>query len=224
MAKRKMFFALAINILLVMLELIGCYLSIRRHGGRAFLFYTENSNYFALIVSLIFVVAGTFSLVFERKIPQCIIVLRYMATTCLLITFVVVCFILIPMFPTTTKFMLFEDSNLYQHLLCPILSTFSFFTFESGMQLNKKHLILGVLPTIVYGVIMVALNVANYVKGPYPFFCVYDLYWGSCVLFMSLIVFVTIIISSGVFLIFNRKNHFVYKENEDKNQLYVNKN
>ena len=165
-ARKKLVLSLLINVVIVVLELVGLYLSLRRHGMKAFQFYTENSNYFTLVVSVCYCLVGAIALRQRRTIPKWIVYLRFTATTCLVITFVVVAVILIPMFPHTWKFMLFDDSNLYQHLLCPIIATLSFVLLENDMQIDKKAILLATIPTIMYGTIMIVLNILRVVTGP----------------------------------------------------------
>ena len=202
--RKKIVLSLLINVVIVVLELIGLYLSLRRHGTKAFQFYTENSNYFTLIVSMCYCLVGVIAISQRRLIPKWIVYLRYTATTCLVITFVVVAVILIPMFPHTWKFMLFDDSNLYQHLLCPIISTLSFVLLENDMQIDKKAILLATIPTIIYGIIMIVLNILRVVTGPYPFFYVYDVPWYSCTVFIIVIGIVAITVAIGLYLLFNR--------------------
>ena len=57
----KINWALAMNLLIVVFEIIALVLSIKRHGIGVFKYYTENSNYFALIVSVIFCIYAIFS-------------------------------------------------------------------------------------------------------------------------------------------------------------------
>ena len=180
--KNKLFLALIFNALIVVLEIIALFLSINRHGINVFLYYTENSNYFSLIVSLIFCGILIYSLIKHKNLPKFIIILRYMATICLTITFLVVIFLLVPLKPSMASYLILEDSSLYQHVLCPILSVISFLIFEPAIRLNKREIIWGIIPTIIYGVIIITLNILKIIIGPYPFFYVYNIPWYLTVL------------------------------------------
>lgn len=142
-----------------------------KNGLNAFTFYTENSNLFAAFACLVCVV----SMIKNRgKIKGFAYVLKYSATVCLTITFLVVFIVLAPMGGGLEgyKTMFFCDSMILTHLLCPIVCTYSFVKFER----TKKPLgcaVFAVLPTVLYGVIMIALNFAKVIEGPYPFFFVY---------------------------------------------------
>ena len=54
--KKKLVMAFVFNFLIFVLEVVGLVLSIQRHGMNVFCYYTENSNYFAGIVSAVFCV------------------------------------------------------------------------------------------------------------------------------------------------------------------------
>lgn len=203
---KKIILALLANIIIVILEIFGLIFSIRRHGVKVFHYYTENSNYLTLIISTIFTIVSTYSLFTKKQIKRSIYLLRFISTTCLTITLLVVLFILIPMFPDTAIFMLFKDSNLYQHTLCPILSIISFLFFENDFKLNKKSIFLATLPTIVYGLIFITLNLLKVVIGPYPFFYVYEIPWYSSLMWLSIILFGAIIISIVLFALYNRNS------------------
>lgn len=181
-SKRKLIFALISNFIIIVLEIIGVVLSIKRHSIYVFLFYTENTNYLALVISIIYCIGCLIALKNNTNIAKWIHILRYMVTMCLTLTFVIVICILIPFKPNFWLFMLFQDSNLYQHLLCPVISVISFLFFESQIKLNKKHIFYSLIPTIIYGVIFLVLNILKIIEGPYPFFYVYSMAWYSALL------------------------------------------
>ena len=202
--KSKAILAIIFNISIVVLEIIGVVLSIKRHGLRAFQFYTELSNYLTLFVSFLFVISANISLMQCTPIPRIISNLRFTCTTCLCITFIVVLLILIPMFPDTFTFMLFRDSNLYQHTLCPILSFVSFISFENTQELSKRSMFFAILPTIIYGITMLILNFLRIITGPYPFFYIYDIPWYSSTLIISIISLTAIFVATTLRAIHNR--------------------
>ena len=170
--RTKFLISFILNLIIFSFEIIGLILSIRRRGVEVFLFYTEISNYFTLLISFIFIIFTIIS-INTNKIYPIIYYLRFVSCICLTITIIVVLFILIPMFPDTTTFLLFGDSNLYQHLLCPALSLISFLYFENHTILPRKMIFCGLMPTITYGVIMLILNLTKVIVGPYPFFYIY---------------------------------------------------
>lgn len=169
--------AFILNFVILILEIVAVFLSIQRHGIMVFAFYTENSNYFALIVSFIFCVGTLKCLKSGKPLPKWIYSLRFIATVCLTITFIVSVFIIIPFRPSMTMYMLFHGSSLYQHLLCPLISLFSFICFERTQIISKNNIFYALLPTIIYGMTCVILNLFKVMTGPYPFFYFYQIPW-----------------------------------------------
>ena len=71
--------------------------------------------------------------------------------------------------------MFFENGGLFLHLLCPLIAFFSFTFFERHEIDNTfKNNLRAVYFTIIYGVILIALNIQRIVVGPYPFLKIYE--------------------------------------------------
>ncbi len=162
--------ALLCNGLTIVLSCIGIYLSIQEKD--IFLYFTNDSNILLLISSIVYVL----SLLIKKDVPYISLVLRYMATACLTLTFVTVFYLAYVMdgsYVDNLLFYLTNDSFLFFHLLNPIISLVSFTLFEGDRRLNKKKTIyLAILPTVVYAIVLIILNVSGAVAGPYPFLMV----------------------------------------------------
>lgn len=177
MTKQKVA-ALVSNILLMILGFIGLIKAFSAYSTNLFVYYTVDSNILCLISNILYVLF----FIIKRKqedFPLFVLIIRFMATICLAVTFIVVVAYLAPSkvwiadgtYFDNLKILLFKDDMLYQHLLCPIVSFISFSFFEGDRRLNKKKTIwMGVIPTLVYGTILIILNTLNVVNGPYPFF------------------------------------------------------
>ena len=200
----KFSWAFLINLLIVIFETIALVLSIKRHGIRVFKYYTEISNYFALIASAFFCVYTIFS---KNVIKNWVIYLRYIATICLTITFVVVSLVLIPMYPASFNYLMFNGSSFFHHLACPVLSIISFLLFENRIFLKKFSIFLPIIPTFIYGSICLVLNILKLLEGPYPFFYVYDISWIVCAVSAISILLISLLISFVFYKIYN----IVYK-------------
>lgn len=207
-SRAKLLTAIILNFVIVVLEVAGVILSVQRHGINVFLYYTENSNYLALIVSSIFCVVSTICLVNKTKIPKWLINLKYFSTVCLAITLLVVIFILVPIRPTMASYLLIEGSSLIHHIICPLIAIVSFIMLESVICLNKKDILWGIIPTVVYGVVMITLNIFKVVVGPYPFLNVNGMPWFLSVLTCGGILSFGITIAFVVKLLFN----FIFKK------------
>jgi len=160
MKNKKM--ALIFNALLVISEVVGLiWTSILSKVD--LIYYTNLSNIFALIVGVLFII-------FYNKKNDFIKDLRFMSTSCLTVTFLVVIFILCPMYHFNYKLLMFTNVFFIFHTLCPLLSIISYILFEE--RSNKVYL--GFLFTLVYGIILLVLNYFNIVSGPYPFLKVHN--------------------------------------------------
>lgn len=143
-----------VPILLIILECIGTYMCLS-DGLGSLIYYTVLSNILNLISCICFVL-------FSEK--QWTKELRYVSTCCLILTFLVVLFVLIPM--RHDMGLLYRESNLYTHLLCPILSFISFCFIEQPEELNVNY---AIAPTFLYAAIMIVCNILYLVDGPYEF-------------------------------------------------------
>lgn len=166
--------ALISNLLIVVLEVISFIILINRNGGvtvGVVYFYTRLSNLLALI-------AGIFVLIVIIKnksgeLPKWLSMLRYIVTIMLFVTFLISIFVLTPAVGSFYKMMI-ENQLKFHHLLCPLISIISFIFFEKGGVLTTKDNVLALIPTLVYGIVMMILNGARVVDGPYPFLRVHN--------------------------------------------------
>ena len=166
--------ALISNLLIVVLEVISFIILINRNGGVTVgivYFYTRLSNLLALI-------AGIFVFIFIIKnksgeLPKWLSMLRYIATIMLFVTLLISLFVLTPAVGSFYKMMI-ENQLKFHHLLCPLISIISFIFFEKGGVLTTKDNVLALIPTLVYGIVMMILNAARVVDGPYPFLRVHN--------------------------------------------------
>lgn len=146
--------AIAANIIIMILELIGLRLSIKRGRWKILQFYTQLSNIIALLSSVLFLLVG-------EKAAW----LRFTGVCMLTMTFFVSLLILVPMGAGFKKMML-TNSGLFHHTLCPVLSTISYIVWEP----HASFWFIPVVLTFIYGMIMLYLNWKEIIDGPYPFF------------------------------------------------------
>ena len=191
--------ALGSNILLIVLAGLGLYFSIV--DKNAFLYYSDNAGMFALSSSIIYVIV-----VLTKKEPNFLsLALRYVSTTCLVLSLVGTFYV-----ATTTGENYLDSfikgSHLFNNLLCPIVSFVSFTMFEGDRRLNKKKTIwYALIPTVIYGIIMLVCNVSNTFTGPYSFMMIND-----NPVYVTVIVFIVTIILNyviGRFLLLSNQKH-----------------
>lgn len=198
---KKNIVALALNIILIVIGLIGLIETIIGFGNPALEYYTQLSNYFALISATIYTIylyknikAKTIENnnnkeIKDTTIPKWVSILKYSSTLSLLVTFLVVVFILTPMFGLKSfSWMLLQGTNLYFHTICPILTFISFIFFEKHNIKGLRDNIRAMYFTMIYATLFIILNILRVVKGPYPFLMVHDQ-----PIYMSIIWFILIV-------------------------------
>jgi len=156
-----------INMAIVIMEIISAGMSFSEHGLGMFRFYTEDSNLLALFASLCCMICSAK----DGPSPRWVTYVKFMAATCLTVTFIVVVTVLAPYASGMVGYyyMLLHESMLYHHLLCPILTFIVFVFLEKEPPLPKKALLYALIPTFIYAVITVILNIVGVLDGPYPF-------------------------------------------------------
>lgn len=191
--------ALGSNILLIVLAGLGLYFSIVNKN--AFLYYSDNVGMFALSSSIIYVI-----IVLAKKEPNFLcLALRYVSTACLALTFIATFYVATK---TGENYLdsFIKGSHLFNNLLCPIVSVISFTLFEGDRRLNKKKTIwYALIPTVIYGIIMLVCNVSNTFTGPYSFMMIND-----NPVYVTVVVFIVTIILNyviGRFLLLSNQKH-----------------
>ena len=162
-------YALWCNIAVVGLEIISVVLRIIYSSRSWFDYYTVDSNFLAMFAAMAFI----YYTVRGKQLPHWAEILKLSAVVALIITFLVCIFVLAPIYPGGLPAIMFEGHMLIMHTLCPIILAVSFIFFENN-KLSNKDIFKGMIYTLIYGVIMIILNIAKVVVGPYPFLMVYN--------------------------------------------------
>lgn len=185
--------SIALNLFIVCAEPIALPMSWDWGREQMFLFYTENSNIFAAAVCAM-TAAGQLVCIFTgRELPRWLHTLKYIATCCLTMTFLTVVLVLGPMYEDGNGWyiMLCTSSMLYHHLLNPLAAMLSFVLLERAPRLPRSTVKWALLPTVLYGGVMLWLNTQRIVDGPYPFLKVWEqgilatVLWSVAILLMN---------------------------------------
>lgn len=157
------YISFAINIcivLLVLFSVITMFLGIdfmkkegtlEVKGIEMFRFFTIDSNVLMGISSLIMVVAQlSVFLGYKNDIANYVYIIKLMGTSAVMLTFLVTIFFLIPQYKN--PLVLFYNSNLFFHLIIPILAFISFVFFEKTKSISLINTLFGVLPTFLYAI------------------------------------------------------------------------
>ena len=153
------------NLLFLICELVGLGITMLSTNRALFEYYTVDSNLFALIVTIIYL----YFVFRNKKINKVIYLLRLMSLVSLMITFLVVLFVLPFMVPLQFLFWGTYGSNLILHVICPLLLLFIYFKYDEKVKINNYELIFNMVPTILYAIILIILNIKDIVDGPYAF-------------------------------------------------------
>ena len=153
---------IVLSVIIIILEIIAlivCYNSF----GINLAYYTIDSNIFLLISTILYLIT-------INNVPKIVQLLKYSSTLSVFITFLVVVFVLYPMYDFNFQFMFLNGPNLYMHVLCPLLAVISFIFFDSNeIENSLKNNLRSLYFTIIYAIILISLNILNVVSGPYPF-------------------------------------------------------
>lgn len=168
--------SLALNLSILYMETIAMPISWDYGHELVFTMYTELSNMFNVAVCALVALCQVLDLFTGRELPHWVKQLKFWSTSCLTMTFLTVVFILAPMYEDGNGWyiMLCTSSMLYHHLLNPLAAIFSFVLLERSPRLPRSTVKWALLPTVLYGGIILWLNIQRVVDGPYPFMKVYD--------------------------------------------------
>lgn len=140
-----------------------------------FRFFTVDSNLVMGIIAIIFIIKEIGFLRGKIEyIPSVIYILKLIGTVAVSLTFVVT-FGYLAQIVKGGALALIQNSNLFFHLLVPVLSIITFIFFEKSDKLKFKYTVLGTLSTIIYAIYYstnVIVHIENGKVAPE-----YDWYW-----------------------------------------------
>ena len=213
---KKSSISLILNILIVILVTLGTIFmftgfkfmpsnnSLLSTKIEVFKYFTVDSNVFMGIVSLIYI--------FKRKnVTKSLSILKLMATSAVTLTFVTTLVFLTPQYGF---YQLYNNSNLFFHLLVPILAVVTYIFFENDV-LERKESKFGMIPMLLYSVfytgnILIHLNndgltykydFYGFIKGN-----VYNIF-----ISIPIMIVVTYLISL-LLVVFNKKASVLYEK------------
>jgi len=197
---KKKDLSIIFNVLIIIFEFLGIYLTIKANGKVNFVYYTEDSNILCLLSSSLFILF----IAFNKKIPKWLSILKYISTIGLVITFLTVLFILMPLYGFNYHFLLLDGSLFYHHLICPILAFVTFVFFDDLKLFDFKDTVIGLTYTILYAIILITLNILNKVSGPYPFLKVSDQSITTSIVWFIVLISLSYIISYVLSILHNK--------------------
>ena len=181
----------AVDLIVIVLEILGFVINFPYERFRMVRFYTQDSNFFTLVACMIQLIYVLPRLRGEpdRPMPRWITVLKFISAGTLFITFLIVITVLAPADCVQKYHSLFGyynmcvyGSRLYHHTICPVLTVVSFFLLDDPDNLRRRDSFFILWYTLIYGVVLLALNYFYIVRGPYGFLHVHEQKWYITVL------------------------------------------
>ena len=176
-----------IHILIIILEILAFIRAIRHEGRIAIEFYTDLSNLIALITSILYLIF--------RNNNKIVNNMYFITASMLSITLLVVIFVLGPMYSFDYKWLILQGSHFIMHFICPLLFILVYLFYKK--RNDNKYL--PMIVTVIYGIVLIILNILKVVDGPYPFLKVYkqsimmSILWGIILISGSLIISILLI-------------------------------
>lgn len=172
-----------------------------------FQYFTTDSNIFLGIVSAVMIGIEISCLAKkEYELPKAIVLFKLIATTAVTLTMLTTIFYLAPRDPAG-YFNKFQDSNLFFHLIVPILALISFLCFEKTNKLSKKSPVIAIFPVIIYAIYYAMNGFLHFQNGivsaAYDFYGFFDAGFIFAIILIPLMLFATYLI--GVVLWFVNK-------------------
>lgn len=222
MDNRKIKISLVLNIIIVVFTIIACIimftgfkfmegdLILETTKIGMFKFFTVDSNILMGIVAFIFSIQEIKLL--KGKISEISLktyILKLMGTVSVALTFFTV-FCYLGQIVEGGVFRLLKNSNLFLHLIIPVLSIVNFCIFEKTDRLKFKFTFLGILPTILYAIFYLTNILIHLENGRVS--TIYDWYWfmqggiWQISIVPPFMLLVTYIISVGLWRINKKSN------------------
>lgn len=204
MQHKKVVVSLILNSLIIVLEAVGFSFLFSGQGGNLggsapwCCFFTNLSNLFLLVASCLVAAADIIYLLTKHPLVQWVTNVKFAATISVVLTFLTVyCFL----FPTSFlhggnfDFIADPETFLWFHTVCPILAFVSFAFFEPFPRIKLSRAFYGVIPMLVYAIVIIPLVATNVIEAPYSFLRVNENAWYITLLWCVVMVGGTYLIS-----------------------------
>ena len=172
-------------------------------------YFTVDSNMLMGIASLVFLIEERKLLKDSRKsINPSFYIFKLVATVSVSLTFLTVFLYLGPGSSGGIASML-TNSNLFFHLIIPVLSIISFVYFERTNKIDKKYIKYGLIPTLIYAIFYIS-NVLIHVEN-FEVSTKYDWYWfvqnglWTALIVVPLMILFTYLISYTLYLLNHKR-------------------
>lgn len=193
---------LLLNLAIVVCEAVGLASSFKEIGVKTLQYYTTDSNILAFLAALAMCVGVTVSLATGRGVSRTLRMFDYFAACTVGLTFIIVLFVLAPMdkegFAAGLRNSFITGSIKYVHLICPLLSAASVIVCGITKGLPFSAALFALIPTLLYAAVVIPLNLARVMVGPYGFLHIYEQPPLASVMWFFLIPAIAFGISAGL--------------------------
>lgn len=158
MKKSKLITAIVLNLIIfavtggvVLSFFCGNTDEIIQSGEMSFVYFTIDANVLAAIAALTAVIGEVRILRCRaQELPKAVVLLKYMATVGLALTFLVVVCYLIPVYGVYTEL---HDENVHLHVMAPVFCFMTTVFLERSHRITLLESFLGLLPEVIYGIV-----------------------------------------------------------------------
>lgn len=155
--QKSLMISLVINLLIAVITtgVVISYFFVKsktiHNGWESFRYFTTDSNILAAVAAIVTAVFNVRKLKNPHaSVPRAVELLKYVATTAVLLTFCTVMFFLIPKFGVE---LLLGGTGFHMHVGAPMMMLFSFGFLEKDTRISIAEAFLGLLPTVIYGAV-----------------------------------------------------------------------
>ena len=159
---------IAVNTILIILEIIALIHDCTVFGTSLFKWYTIDSNVLQLCVSALVVYYCAKGL----ELPGPVTLLHFVSAVGLTVTFLIAAFVLAP--EGGIRYYFIENVAPINHLIGPALSVISLLFLEKTEKQPIRIIVWPAAASLLYGVICLILNAASLLDGPYFFLQVHQ--------------------------------------------------
>ena len=188
------------HVLLLLFELLVVVHGFADEGLATLRFYTTDSNLLCGIASALYLWTYFRGENVKGSEAGLLTLLRFIATSCLLVPFTVVLLVLGPENGFAHEFL--DGTRLFSHLLCPFLSLILFLFGDERAPFS--YISRALFTTLLYAVPMILLNAAGLVSGPYSFLKVREQSAQATVFWIVVILGGNVVLAWGAVLLQRR--------------------
>lgn len=175
--EKKQKIALILNIIIFLFAVVGSifcfgeiylvYTKPLDHGIRLLKFFTVQSNVFAGITALVYIIFVLRQRKTQKPVPKVVHILRYIATIDLVVTFLVVALFL-GFIVEEGYFSLYVNANFFFHFAIPVLNLISFVGFENAPKFKFGYTFIGLIHVVLYSIFYLAVVLTHFKDGAVP--------------------------------------------------------